>query len=127
MTDFMDVQLRGVRVVILSGDAHGFRIHHHPDPAQRTAAAGRSIVEFICSGLAPRSWSGPVPDDPTLDQSRFVLLHRGLGMIDIDARGTTDRRIRLRAISGEATGPVDLFPPLNLPFQPSVDVSPVRP
>jgi hypothetical protein len=57
MTAFMDAQLRGVRVVILSGDAHGLRIHYHPDPAARAQAAGLSIVEFVCSGLSPRSWT----------------------------------------------------------------------
>ncbi len=129
ISDFMDVQLRGVRVVILSGDAHGLRIHHHPDPAGRAFAAGLSVVEFVCSGLATRTWSGPVSNDPTLDLSRIVLRHHGLGMIDIDAPGTIDRRVRLRAISGHAAGPLDLFPPLVLPFgpTPSWSISPRRP
>ena len=85
MTDFMGLQLRGTRVVILSGDAHGLRIHCHPDPANRPGADG-SVVEFICSGLAPHSWSLPAPHDATLDRTRIVMNHRGLGLIDIDPR-----------------------------------------
>ncbi len=121
MTDFMDLQLRGVRVVILSGDAHGFRIHHHPDPAGRHAADGLSVVEFICSGLAPRSWSGPMAGDPTLDTARFVLGHKGLGMITVEPPAASNRAVRLRAISGQPTGPIDLFPPLRLAFAPEPD------
>ena len=101
MTAFMDAQLRGVRVVILSGDAHGLRIHHHPDPAARTQAAGLSIVEFVCSGLSPRSWDPATVDDETLDPQRSVMHHRGLGMIDIDPAGTQGRSVTLRAISGD--------------------------
>ena len=101
MTAFMDAQLRGVRVVILSGDAHGLRIHHHPDPAARAQAAGLSIVEFVCSGLSPRSWDPATADDQTLDPQRSAMLHRGLGMIDIDPAGTPGRSVTLRAISGE--------------------------
>ena len=121
MTAFVDTQLRGVRVVILSGDAHGLRIHRHPDPAARPAARGHSIVEFVCSGLAPRSWSAPLADDRTLDPERFVLGRRGLGMIAVDPAGRSPRGIRLRAISGEPDGPTDLFPPLDLPFTPGGD------
>ena len=40
MTAFMGLQLRGTRVVILSGDAHGLRIHRHPDPADRPGLTG---------------------------------------------------------------------------------------
>jgi hypothetical protein len=123
MTAFMDVQLRGVRVVILSGDAHGLRIHHHPDPGARAGAAGLSIVEFICSGLSPRSWEAATSDDLTLDPLRSVMGHRGLGMIDIDPAGTPNRMVTLRAISGEEDGPDDLFPPLVLDHAPTRDGS----
>jgi len=121
MTAFMGLQLRGTRVVILSGDAHGLRIHRHPDPADRPGADGLSVVEFICSGLAPHSWSLPAPHDATLDRTRIVMNHRGLGMIDIDAPGTPQRSLRLRAISGEQSGPTDLFPPLRLSVAPTPD------
>ncbi len=123
MTAFMDAQLRGVRVVILSGDAHGLRIHHHPDPAARAQAAGLSIVEFVCSGLSPRSWEPATTDDGTLDPLRTVMQHRGLGMIDIDPAGTPGRSVTLRAISGEEGGPDDLFPPLVLDYAPTPDSS----
>ena len=123
MTAFMDAQLRGVRVVILSGDAHGLRIHHHPDPAARAQAAGLSIVEFICSGLSPRSWEPATVDDGTLDPLRSVMHHRGLGMIDIDPAGTPGRSVTLRAISGDQGGPDDLFPPLVLDYAPTPDSS----
>ena len=121
MTAFMDAQLRGVRVVVLSGDAHGLRIHHHPDPGARARAAGLSIVEFVCSGLSPRSWEPATADDGTLDPQRSVMQHRGLGMIDIDPPGTPGRSITLRAISGEDGGPDDLFPPLVLHYAPTPD------
>jgi hypothetical protein len=121
MTAFMSLQLRGTRVVILSGDAHGLRIHRHPDPANRPGADGLSVVEFICSGLAPRSWSLPAPHDATLDRDRIVMDHRGLGLIDIDPAGTPQRSLRLRAISGEQGGPHDLFPPLQLSVAPTPD------
>ncbi len=123
MTAFMDAQLRGVRVVILSGDAHGLRIHHHPDPAARAQAAGLSIVEFVCSGLSPRSWEPATADDQTLDPQRSVMHHRGLGMIDIDPAGTLGRSVTLRAISGDQGGPDDLFPPLVLDYAPTPDGS----
>jgi hypothetical protein len=123
MTAFMDAQLRGVRVVILSGDAHGLRIHHHPDPAARAQASGLSIVEFICSGLSPRSWEPATPDDGTLDRTRSVMHHRGLGMIDIDPAGAPGRSVTLCAISGEEGGPDDLFPPLVLDYAPTPDGS----
>jgi hypothetical protein len=124
MTLFMSAQLRGVRVVILSGDAHGLRIHHHPDPAGRAAVQGYSIVEFVCSGLAPRSWSGSAKNDLTLDPSRYVLGKRGLGMIVVDPpTAAPNRGITLRAISGAKAGPTNLFAPLRLPFHPSADSS----
>jgi hypothetical protein len=123
MTAFMDAQLRGVRVVVLSGDAHGLRIHHHPDPAARPRTAGLSIVEFVCSGLSPRSWEPATADDGTLDPQRSVMQHRGLGMIDIDPPGTPGRSVTLRAISGEEGGPDDLFPPLVLDYAPTPDSS----
>jgi hypothetical protein len=124
MTLFMSAQLRGVRVVILSGDAHGLRIHHHPDPAGRAATRGYSVVEFVCSGLAPRSWSGSAENDLTLDPSRFVLGKRGLGMIVVGPPAAAPNRvITLRAISGAKAGPTDLFAPLDLSFHPSADSS----
>jgi hypothetical protein len=123
MTAFMDAQLRGVRVVVLSGDAHGLRIHHHPDPAARPRTAGLSIVEFVCSGLSPRSWEPATADDGTLDPQRSVMQRRGLGMIDIDPPGTPGRSVTLRAISGEEGGPDDLFPPLVLDYAPTPDRS----
>jgi hypothetical protein len=123
MTAFMDAQLRGVRVVILSGDAHGLRIHYHPDPAARAQAAGLSIVEFVCSGLSPRSWNSATANDLTVDPRRLVMHHRGLGMIDIDPAGTPGRRVTLRAISGDQSGPDDLFPPLVLDYAPTPDSS----
>jgi hypothetical protein len=123
MTAFMDAQLRGVRLVILSGDAHGLRIHHHPDPAARAQAEGLSIVEFICSGLSPRSWEAATVDDLTLDPQRSVMRHRGLGMIDIDPAGTPGRSVTLRAISGDEGRPDDLFPPLVLAYAPTPDPS----
>ena len=64
MTLFMDVQLDGRRVVVLSGDAHGLRIHYHPDPRARPHARSLSIVEFICSGLRPGLWTASEPGRP---------------------------------------------------------------
>ena len=116
---FTDLQLRGKRVVILSGDAHGLRVHYHPDPAGRHAANGLSVVEMICSGLRPRLWSGPVPTDPSLDPKRNVTGVPGGGMIAIDPPGTLERSLVLRAISARASDPPDAFPPLRLPFAPS--------
>ncbi len=117
MTLFMDQQLGGRRVVILSGDAHGMRIHYHPDPRDRSQARGLTVVEFVCSGLRARLWSMNRPGDPTVDPRRRVEGHSGLGMMSIDPPLTADRTIELRAINGDA-GPIDLFPPLRIGFAP---------
>ena len=114
---FLAVQQRGARVLILSGDAHGMRIHHHPYPS-RIPPQGASVVEFICSGVRPRIWSGAQLPDPTLDKRRNVLGRYGGGLVDIDAPAAPERRITLRAISGNIGRPGDLFPPLVLPFEP---------
>ena len=50
--------------------------------------------------------------------------HRGLGMIDIDPAGTPGRSVTLRAISGDQSGPDDLFPPHVLDYAPTPDISP---
>lgn len=121
MTLFMDAQLGGRRVVVLSGDAHGLRIHYHPDPSGRGQAARLSIVEFICSGLRPLLWSGPVPTDPTLDARRSVIGHPGGGLIEIDPDGAPDRSIVLRAVNARESDPVDAFPPLRIGFRPADD------
>ena len=115
---FLDVQARGPRVLILSGDAHGLRIHHHPYP-QRVAPRGASVIEFICSGVRARMWSGAQLPDPTLDKRRNVLFRYGGGLVDIDPPATPQRQITLRAISGNIGRPGDLFPPLVVPFQPA--------
>ncbi len=114
---FLAVQQRGARVLILSGDAHGMRIHHHPYPS-RIPPQGASVVEFICSGVRPRIWSGAQLPDPTLDKRRNVLGRYGGGLVDIDAPAAPERRITLRAVSGNIGRPGDLFPPLVLPFEP---------
>jgi PhoD-like phosphatase len=116
MTVFASVQETGRRVVILSGDAHSFRIHYHSPGGLSSRAA--AIVEFVCSGLRPRHWFGAASGDPTLDSNRNVVGRAGGGMITVDPDGTADRRIVLRAISGESRGPTDLFTPLVLPFRP---------
>jgi PhoD-like phosphatase len=121
MTLFMDQQLRGRRVVVLSGDAHGLRIHYHPDPGTRFGAAGLSIVEFICSGLRPLLWSGPVPTDPTLDTRRNVTGHPGAGLMEIDPPGAAGRSIVLRAVNAVRSEPLDAFPPLRIGFRPGDD------
>lgn len=118
MTLFMDAQIRGKRVVILSGDAHSMRIHYHPDPADRREARGLSVVEFVCAGLQARTWSGAEPGDPTLDPLRHVLGKSGLGMATVDPPATRRRSLTLRAIASDERDPVDLFPPLHLPFHP---------
>ena len=54
------------RVLILSGDAHGLRVHYHPDP--RWPAGRRPAVrggDRSAPGCAPRLWSGAVPTDPS--------------------------------------------------------------
>ncbi len=118
---YMDLQLEGRRVVILSGDAHGLRVHYHPDPAGRAAAARLSIVEMICSGLRPRLWSGAVPTDPSLDHRRYVLNHPGAGMIEIDPPAAPVRGVTMRAINARAADPPDAFPPLRVSFTPGDD------
>ena len=117
MSLFFDHQLGGRRVVILSGDAHGMRVHHHPDPKQRPGTAAMPVVEFVCSGLRARAWSMNLPGDPTVDHLRRVEGKSGLGMISIDPSSVSKRQITLRAIAGDP-GPLDLFPPLTLPFGP---------
>jgi len=118
MALFTRVQATGRRVVILSGDAHSLRIHHHP-PVGGRPGVDAPIVEFVCSGLRPRRWFGAATGDPSLDRSRNVLGKAGGGMIMIDGRAAPTRTIVLRAISGERDGPADLFPPLTLPFAPA--------
>ena len=120
MTLFHDTQRAGKRVVILSGDAHGQRIHRHPDPARRTGTA--TVVEFICSGLRARTWSMEHRRDPTIDPARRVAGASGLGMIIIDPAGAPARSITLRSINGD-DGSLDLFPPLTIPFSPADDGS----
>jgi hypothetical protein len=117
-----DVQLSGKRVVIVSGDAHGLRVHYHPDPGGRPETGGIPVVEFICSGLEARTWNRAVSNDPTLDGARNVLGTSGLGLVEVDPASRTNRTVKLRAINarrvqGEA---FDLFPPLVLPFRPSL-------
>jgi hypothetical protein len=116
MTLFMDTQLGGRRVLIMSGDAHGFRVHLHPDPARRPEATGLGVAEFICSGIRARSWSNAVREDETVIRTR--MLRSGLGLIDIDPPLTANRSVTLRAISGERAGTLDLFAPVVLPFLP---------
>jgi phosphodiesterase/alkaline phosphatase D-like protein len=117
MTLFMDYQLAGRRVVILSGDAHGMRVHYHRDPRGRPQASSRPVVEFVCSGLRARTWSMNLPNDRSVDPARRVEGKSGLGMISIDPPSAPTRAITLRAIAGDA-GQIDLFPPLTVPFAP---------
>lgn len=124
MTVFGRVQAGGRRVVVMSGDAHSLRIHYHP-PGGAHAPDAAAVVEFICSGLRPRHWFGAAAGDPTLDPLRHVLNHAGAGMMTVDPPGDAARSVTLRAISGERTGPADLFPPLVLPFLPTGPPSPV--
>lgn len=111
MTLFHTTQLAGKRVLIVSGDAHGQRIHYHPDPAGRAGTARSPVIEFICSGLRARDWSMATRGDPTLDPQRSITGHSGLGLIEIDPPWVPGRRVALRAVNGDA-GPLDLFPPL---------------
>jgi hypothetical protein len=121
LTLLHDVQLSGKRVVIVSGDAHGLRVHYHPDPAGRPEIDGIPIVEFICSGLEARTWSGAVPNDPTLDGARNVLGTSGLGLVEVAPKSSPNRTVKLRAINARRVQgrAFDLFPPLVLPFRPS--------
>ena len=115
---FIRVQQRGSRVLIVSGDAHSMRIHYHPYPTRlpRPAAA---VVEFICSGVRPRVWSGADLGDPTVDPLRNVIGRYGGGMLDIDQPSAATRQVTLRAISGTIGRTGDIFPPLVLPFAPA--------
>ena len=120
LTLFHGVQAGGKRVVVLSGDAHGLRIHYHPDPQGRATTSGIPVVEFVCSGLQAKTWSPAVEGDQTLDQARSVMRRSGLGLVTIDPAGTSARRITLRALAAAKTStPVDLFAPLVLPFRPA--------
>jgi phosphodiesterase/alkaline phosphatase D-like protein len=127
MTLFHDVQLRGKRVVIISGDAHGLRVHHHPDPQARPEASDMSVVEFVCSGLEARTWSPAVAGDESLDPTRSVMGTSGLGLVVIDPPDATGRKVTLRAIAArpQSAGSLDLFPPLALPFRPAATAAKV--
>jgi hypothetical protein len=76
------------------------------------------IIEFICSGLRPRLWSGAEVDDRTVDRSRYVLGVPGAGLVEIAAPGAARRTVTLRAIDGRAGRPLDAWQPLVLPFSP---------
>jgi PhoD-like phosphatase len=121
MALFMDVQLGGRRVVVLSGDAHGLRIHYHPDPRGRAEARTLSVVEFICSGLRPGLYAAADPADPTVDPRRHVIGHPGAGMLIVEPPGSPGRSITLRAINVVRARPPDAFPPLRLGFGPGDD------
>jgi hypothetical protein len=121
MALFMDVQLGGRRVVVLSGDAHGLRIHYHPDPRRRREARTLSVVEFICSGLRPGLYAAAEPADPTVDPRRHVIGHPGAGMLIVEPPGSPGRSITLRAINVVRARPPDAFPPLRLGFGPGDD------
>jgi PhoD-like phosphatase len=121
MSLFMDVQLGGRRVIVVSGDAHGLRLHYHPDPQARPAAARLSICELVCAGLRARLWSAAGPNDPSLDPRRYVLRRSGAGMVVIDPPGAAARGVTLRAIDVDAALPADAFPPLRITFAPGDD------
>jgi hypothetical protein len=121
MALFMDVQLGGRRVLVMSGDAHGLRIHYHPDPLGRPAAEPLSVVEFICSGLRPGLYAAADPADPTVDPRRHVIGHPGAGMLVIEPPGSPGRSVTLRAINADRARPPDAFPPLRLGCAPGND------
>jgi hypothetical protein len=121
MALFMDVQLGGRRVLVLSGDAHGLRVHYHPDPRSRPQAARLAVVELVCAGLRARLWSGAEPGDPSLDPGRYVLGKSGGGVLVIDPPGTPGRSVTARAIDVDAALPADAFPPLRIGFAPGDD------
>jgi hypothetical protein len=121
MSLFMDVQLGGRRVVVMSGDAHGLRMHYHPDPKGRARAARLSIVELVCAGLRARLWSAAGPNDPSLDPRRYVLRRSGAGMLVAEPPGTVVRSLTLRAVDVDAALPADAFPPLRIDFAPGDD------
>ena len=118
LTLFHDVQLSGKRVVILSGDSHGVRVHHHPDPAGRPQTAGFSVVELVCAGLEARTWTDAVHADQTVDAARRVMQRSGVGLVAVDPPGTAGRSVTLRGISSHPGQALDLFAPLVLPFRP---------
>ncbi|HSS53509.1 MAG TPA: alkaline phosphatase D family protein [Gaiellales bacterium] len=119
LSAFMDAQLRGKRVLIVSGDCHSLRIDQHPDPQGRPEAAGMRITEFTCAGIRCELWSGAAPGDPNVDRSRYKLNVSGAGLIEIDPPGAADRTITLRAIDATAGRPLDTWQPLVLPFKPA--------
>jgi hypothetical protein len=119
LSAFMDAQLRGKRVLIVSGDCHSLRIDEHPDPEGRPEAAGMRITEFTCAGIRCELWSGAAPGDPNVDRSRYRLNVSGAGLIEIDPPGAADRTITLRAIDATAGRPLDTWQPLVLPFKPA--------
>jgi PhoD-like phosphatase len=121
MSLFMDVQLGGRRVLVVSGDAHGLRVHYHPDPQGRPAAARLSVVELVCAGLRARLWSAAGPNDPSLDPRRYVLRRSGAGMLVIDPPGSAGRGVTVRAIDVDAALPADAFAPLRIGFAPGDD------
>jgi hypothetical protein len=116
MALYGEVQARGKRVLIVSGDAHGLRVHLHPDPLSGLERRGEPVVELICSGLRTAVWSVAPPDDPTVDRVRNVTGRPGAGMIVVDPVGAKKRRVVLRGIGTGPSDPLDLFPPLVLPF-----------
>ena len=85
-----------------------------PDPAA-TARASSSSSARACARASGRE---PQLPDPTLDKRRNVLGRYGGGLVDVDAPAAPERRITLRAVSGNIGRPGDLFPPLVLPFEP---------
>jgi hypothetical protein len=121
MALFMDVQLGGRRVVVMSGDAHGLRIHYHPDPLGRPRAEPLSVVEFICSGLRPGLYAAADPADRTVDPRRHLIGHPGAGMLVIEPPGSPGRSVTLRAINVDRARPPDAFPPLRLDYAPGND------
>jgi hypothetical protein len=105
LSAFMDAQLRGKRVLIVSGDCHSLRIDQHPDPEGRAEAAGIRITEFTCAGIRCELWSGAAPGDPNVDRARYRLNVSGAGLIEIDPPGAAVRTVTLRAIDATAGRP----------------------
>jgi hypothetical protein len=105
----------------MSGDAHGLRIHYHPDPLGRRRAGRLSVVELICSGLRPGLYAAAEPTDRTLDPRRHVIGKPGAGLLVVEPAGSAGRSVTLRAISVERAEPPDAFPPLRLEFAPGDD------
>lgn len=119
MSLFNEIQETGRRVLLVSGDSHSMRVHHHPDPISEMEPTNLPVVEFICAGLRASLWDGAPENDPTLDLSRHVLGRSGGGMIVVDPPTRRPRQITLRAIGAGDDDPVDLFPPLVIPFEPA--------